>query len=163
MINRKKLRLVLRYYLAFSTNTNYEWVGVNSHSMSWPAGIGPGLYKQIVVFGNLRVQKFLGPLLRVHTFLLKKTELSGVNFDRFTKIFLSIFCIFGNWNGFILNILSSFAGNGDITFWQEFCSTPGSKVYHYKKTKDLLLVHCEKKILQKGDTNIKSEHFDVCK
>ena len=29
--------------------SNYELVGVNSHSMSWPAGTGPGLYKQIVV------------------------------------------------------------------------------------------------------------------
>ena len=29
--------------------TIYEWVGVNSHSMSWPARTGPGLYKQIVV------------------------------------------------------------------------------------------------------------------
>ena len=29
--------------------TVYEWVGVNSHSMSWPVGTGPGLYKQIVV------------------------------------------------------------------------------------------------------------------
>ena len=30
--------------------TVYEWVGVNSHSMSWQAGIGPGLYQQIVVW-----------------------------------------------------------------------------------------------------------------
>ena len=32
--------------------TVYEWVGVNFHSMSWPAGTGPGLYKQIVVLGR---------------------------------------------------------------------------------------------------------------
>ena len=31
--------------------TVYEWEGVNSHSMSWLAGTGPGLYKQIVVKG----------------------------------------------------------------------------------------------------------------
>ena len=29
--------------------TVYEWVGINSHPMSWPAGTRPGLYKQIVV------------------------------------------------------------------------------------------------------------------
>ena len=31
--------------------TVYEWVGVNSHSMSWLPGTGPGLYKQVVVHG----------------------------------------------------------------------------------------------------------------
>ena len=31
--------------------TIYEWVGINSHPMSWPAGTGPGLYEQIVVLG----------------------------------------------------------------------------------------------------------------
>ena len=60
MINKKKLRLVLRYYLeifyiyniyfeGILNETVYEWVGINSLSLSWPAGIGPGLYKQIVV------------------------------------------------------------------------------------------------------------------
>ena len=60
MINRNKFRLVLTYYWEFSykykihfkvmlENTVYEWVGLNSHSMGWSAGTGPGLYKQIVV------------------------------------------------------------------------------------------------------------------
>ena len=32
--------------------TVYEWIGVNSHSMSWPAGTGPGLYKLVVPLAN---------------------------------------------------------------------------------------------------------------
>ena len=62
MINKKKLRLVLRYYWKFFykkeinfedmlNKTVYEWVGVNFHSMIWLPGTGPGLYKQIVVHG----------------------------------------------------------------------------------------------------------------
>ena len=49
----EKLRLVLRYHLEIGmlNYTVYEWVGINSHPMSWPAGTGPGLYKQIVVQG----------------------------------------------------------------------------------------------------------------
>ena len=61
--------------------------------MSWPAGIGPGLYKQIVVFGNLRVQKFLGQLLRVHTFLLKKLS-SQVLILTDLQIFFGLFSVF---------------------------------------------------------------------
>ena len=60
MIYRKKLRIVGWYYLEFFyeykiyfegmlNKTVYEWVGVNSHSMNWPVGTGPGLYRQIVV------------------------------------------------------------------------------------------------------------------
>ena len=37
--------------------TVYEWVGVNSHSLSRPAGPGPGLYKQIVVQQQHRQNK----------------------------------------------------------------------------------------------------------
>ena len=54
------MRLVLRYYCKYFykykiyfegklNKTVYEWVGLNSHSMSWLEGTGPGLYKQIVV------------------------------------------------------------------------------------------------------------------
>ena len=51
--------------------TIYEWVGVNSHSMSWPEGTKSGLDKQIVVKANGRTalvggggglfQTFIGP------------------------------------------------------------------------------------------------------
>ena len=37
------------YFEGMLNLTIYEWVGVNSYSMSWPAGTGPGLYKQIVM------------------------------------------------------------------------------------------------------------------
>ena len=33
--------------------TVYEWVGLNFHPMSRPAGTGPGLYKQIVAAGDM--------------------------------------------------------------------------------------------------------------
>ena len=41
-----------KYKIYFEVMLNYtlfEWVGVNSNSMIWPAGTGTGLYKQIVV------------------------------------------------------------------------------------------------------------------
>ena len=39
----------IQHFEGMLNQTVYEWVGINSLSMSWPAGIGPGLYKQIVV------------------------------------------------------------------------------------------------------------------
>ena len=44
VINRKKLRLLLRYYLKVCLIKPFmSGLGINSHSMSWPAGTGPGL------------------------------------------------------------------------------------------------------------------------
>ena len=44
--------IFLQIYIFFKgmlDETAYKWVGIYFHSMSWPAGTWPGLYKQIAV------------------------------------------------------------------------------------------------------------------